>query len=840
MVEIIRYFMKRNLCVCLAALFAVVALQARQMSKEELLKALQENPYRAAAGHNSYEAPEYKDTRAPRGYKPVYVSHYSRHGSRYQGDGKSFERVLPIMDALSKDSLLTSEGDSLRRELHLMYEAHDDNGGLLTMKGSSEQRAIAERLHQRVPKLFKQKMALKVSCVSTPAQRCLQSMANFATSVKGCSPRVEVAYNTGSAKLLHYLAPRVSPEDRAFVHSQYVPLQDSLLNVSSAPSTAASRLFIDTQKASSYYQDRGEAKFIYELFVAAQGAGCLDIKVNPLRFFTTEELYEFLEIRNLYFCANYGPLSPTMGMRSKAVIPLLRGIVLEADAALAGNGHCADFRFGHDGGMGPLLILLGIEGFDKPVNPNNALVQWQAWRYIPMCTNLQMIFYRNRKGDVLVKFLRNEQETLVPALTPVYGVYYRWQDVRRYLLTRTCDYKELPAYYNEYLDRKSSEIAELKKREADGFFFWTDTHYPDNAGNTAAVLGYLQEKIGPTKLFFGGDVALNADRLAPGVSANSSSWMQVCQYGQFFPIRGNHDFMSSTAMTVTSPETMNNHEVCRYLASFTSPSAVYNPNDALANYYYIDNGKAKIRYVVFDSTDSVSDGRVIYGISDKQRQWMFDRIYADLPKGWSVMFLSHVPFAKDHTTQPQLLKVGESISQLSRDRNVLLSVCGHRHSDVESGIGTVFQVLTAADCLVDMAKIQTPYSVRLPKKEKGTVNEQTIDYVSISEDHTKVTIKRIGDGHDRIFNVKPILCSVGESLTLKSGLSGPLNWFAYDAEGNNVIPAGDGWYRLFKTSCTGLTISSEGVVTPLSSVVSIVVATDQSGTKEYFMVKPQQ
>lgn len=841
MVEIVAWhFMKRILCLCLAALLAVVALQARQMSKEELLQALQQNPYRAAAGHNSYEAPEYKDTRAPRGYRPVYVSHYGRHGSRYQGDGKSFEKVLPIMDVLAKDSLLTATGDSLRIELHLMYEAHDDNGGLLTMKGGREQREIAERLYQRVPKVFKQKESTKVSCVSTQAQRCLQSMANFATSVKGCSPRVDVTYDTGAAKLLHYLSPRVSAEDRTFVRSQYEPLQDSLLNISSAPSTAAARLFVDTQKARSYFRNKSEAEFIYELFEAAQGAGCLDIKVNPLRFFTIEELYDFLQIRNLYFCANYGPLASTREMRSKAVIPLLRGIVLEADAALAGNGHCADLRFGHDGGMGPLLTLLGIEGFDKPVDPRNSLEQWQAWRYIPMCTNLQMIFYRNRKGDVLVKFLRNEQETHVPALTPVQSVYYRWQDVRRHILNQTGDYKELPAYYNEYLDGKASEIAELKKNESDAFFFWTDTHYPDNAGNTAAVLEYLQEKIGPTKLFFGGDVALNADRLDPGVSANSSSWMQMCQYGQFFPIRGNHDFMSSTAITVASPETMNNHEVRRYLASFTSPEVVYNPDDALANYYYIDNRKAKIRYVVFDSTDSVKDERVIYGMSDKQRKWIFDGIYAGLPKGWSVMFLSHVPFAKDHVTQPQLLEVGENILQLSRDRNVLLSVCGHRHSDVESGIGTVFQVITAADCLVDMAKIVTPYSVSLPKKEKGTVNEQTIDYVSISKDHTKVTIKRIGYGHDRIFNVKPIFCPVGENLTLKSGLNGPLKWFAYDAEGNSVIPSGDGWHRLFETSCIGLTVSSEGVVTSLSPVPGIVVATDQSGVKEYFMVKSRQ
>ena len=832
--------MLRFLGVCLTIFLSVIASQARQMSREELLQALQQNPYRAAAGHNAYESPEYNDTPAPRGFKPVYVSHYSRHGSRYQGSRKAFEKVLPVMDALAKDLLLTPSGDSLRRELYLMYEAHDDKSALLTMKGSREQKEIAERLCQRVPKVFRQRNRVHVACVSTSAQRCLQSMANFATSVKGYSPRMEVTYETGSEKLLHYLAPRVKEDERVFVRSQYEPLQDSLLNISAAPASAASRFFVDTQKARSYYRDRSEAEFIYELYEAAQGASCLDIKVDPLRFFTAEELYDFLEIRNLYFCANYGPLAPTKEMRSNSVIPLLRGIVLEADAALAGNGHCADLRFGHDGGMGPLLTLMGIEGFDKPVDPRKSLIQWQAWRYIPMCTNLQMIFYRSRKGDVLVKFLRNELEVHIPALVPVQGVYYRWPEVRRHMLKQTGDYKELPAYYNEYLDGKVSEIKDLKKYEADGFFFWTDTHYPDNACNTAAVLEYLQNEIGPTKLFFGGDAALNADRLSPGVSANSSSWMQVCQHGRFFPIRGNHDFVSSTSQAVTSPEIMNNHEVHGYLSSFTSPEAVYNPEEAVANYYYVDNEKAKVRYVVFDSTDSVVDGRVSYGISDRQRQWLFDGIYNDLPKDWSVMFLSHVPFAKDHTKVPALLKVGESISDLSKERNVLLAVCGHRHSDVESGIGSVFQVITAADCLVDMAKIVSPYSVRLPEKEGGTVNEQTIDYVSISKDHTKVTIKRIGFGHDRIFNVEPVVCRVGESVELRSGLNGPLKWFAYDAEGNSVIPSGDGWHRLFKTSCTGVTVSTRGVVTVLSSVACIVVATDASGTKEYFMITSEE
>ena len=47
-----------------------------------------------------------------------------------------------------------------------------------------------------------------------------------------------------------------------------------------------------------------------------------------------------------------------------------------------------------------------------------------------MASNLQIIFYRNKKGDVLVKFLYQEKERLLRGLEPVTGPYYRWEDVK--------------------------------------------------------------------------------------------------------------------------------------------------------------------------------------------------------------------------------------------------------------------------------------------------------------------------------------------------------------------------------------------------------------------------
>ena len=800
------------------------------MTREEVLQALRDDHHRAAAGHCPYEVPQVYDSRAPKGFKPVYVSHYGRHGSRFQGSRQSFEKVLPVLDSLYGCHLLTGTGDSLRYELHQMYEAHEDKDALLTRKGGREQSGVAQRLCDRVPGLFRQKDAREVSVLSTSAVRCLQSMAYFTASVKGFSSDVDVVYNTGLARNLHYLAPRYTKDDKEFVISRFVPLQDSLLAVAPGAASAAERFFKDPDNLR--VPGRTLNRFVYELYEAAQGAGCLDIDVDPLRFFSPEELFDFLEIRNLYFCAHYGPLAPTKDLRSKYVIPLLRGIIKDADAALAGNGRCADFRFGHDGGLGPLLMLVGVEGFDREVDPGRSLLQWQAWKYIPMCSNFQMIFYRNNAGQVLVKFLRNENEVMIPQLQAAEGVYYRWQDVRRYLLVRTGDYSPLPDYYAGYLDAKAEEIKELKRDEADGFFFWTDSHFPDNAGNVAAVLEYLQGKIGAHKLFNGGDVAKNAETLEDGMTANTSALLQAGLYGTLFPVRGNHDFTSTTSRAVSDPETMGNLEVARYLSSFRSPVSVTDQRPH-TNYFYVDSPEGRIRYIVFDSTDSVSDARIRYGISDGQMDWIMRQAVATVPKGWSIMFLSHVPFAPDHTDHPSLIEAGK---KMSRTGNVLLGICGHRHTDMESGIGSVFQVLTAADCLEDVGRTATPYSRPLPKKKAGTVSEQTVDYVSISRRHDKVTMKRIGWGYDRIFNIRPVFAKVGQTTGLEASRSGRARWYVFDAQGNSVGKYDGNGMRNYVTSHRNASVSDDGLIECKAPGNVIAVALYDDGTKEYFMV----
>ena len=52
-----------------------------------------------------------------------------------------------------------------------------------------------------------------------------------------------------------------------------------------------------------------------------------------------------------------------------------------------------------------------------------------------MGANIQLLFYRNAIGDVLVKILHNERESSV-LLPTEHFPYYRWEDLRQYLIDR--------------------------------------------------------------------------------------------------------------------------------------------------------------------------------------------------------------------------------------------------------------------------------------------------------------------------------------------------------------------------------------------------------------------
>ena len=136
------------------------------------------------------------------------------------------------------------------------------------------------------------------------------------------------------------------------------------------------------------------------------------------------------------------------------MIPILQDIIKKADAAIDGSSdRVADLRFGHDTCIGPLTVLMGINGADKdPEDPNEVKYYYQNWETCK-ASNIQLIFYAPKKAlnsklsslnsklsslnsnDILVKCLLNGLEATLPLPVDNYP-YYKWSDFKKFYMER--------------------------------------------------------------------------------------------------------------------------------------------------------------------------------------------------------------------------------------------------------------------------------------------------------------------------------------------------------------------------------------------------------------------
>lgn len=702
----------------------------RKMTERGLFDAIRENPYRAGGGLHIYEVPRIEDTPAPKGYKPFYISHLSRHGSRTQTGMKPF-KCLAILDSLQAIGLLTASGDSLLYELHQIEGIHKGNTGMLTDVGKLEQSGVGYRLAHRYPDVFRQKESGVVACSSTEVPRCRMSMEAFSTALKSEFPMADLHCSVGlNLDNLDY------PQDKALIpHSQVLSeissSQKKFLAYMPQPDSLMLRILVDPDGFATQMGTKLN-EFFFKVFDAASGAQCLGESIDPLRFFTTDELYNFWRVVNIGFSYKYGTASSYRTKRTPSANKMIRLIIRDADAAIAGGNHCADLRFAHDGNLAPLLNSLGVEGFDRDTPDDSTFLYWQSWKHMCMCSNLQMIFYRNKGGEVLVKLLRNERETYIPALVPVQGPYYRWKDLRRYMLYKSGDIRSLPVGSKAYLQEKAALISELQKSESDGFWFITDMHFPDNCGLAAPALEYIQSICAERKLFFGGDMIASVHDMKEGLLPQNSAFMQIKGVSELFLLRGNHDITTHTGKKPWPLETLPQNETVEWFRSMSSPGAVYG-NDGL--YYYVDNPSSRIRYVAFESTDSVKDGKIKYGTSPKQLDWIQKEAVESLPKGWKLLFLSHMPLYAGYKGGKVMEGARNIVEKASSKCGVLMVLSGHRHTDLETRIGSILQVVSQCDGFVD----------------DSILGGSSFDYVSISRDRSKITMVRVGRGENRHF-----------------------------------------------------------------------------------------
>lgn len=408
-------------------------IDARSLeSAPDARTAIKEKPQRAAGVYYAYPgAADNYGSEAPKGYKPFYISHYGRHGSRYLISDNDYRRVMDVLERADKAGALTDKGKQLRCRLDTIWEEAYGRGGELSPLGYRQHRAIATRMGKAYPQVFAPNA--QMSAVSTVIMRCAHSMFAFTDALKSLYPQLRIPMESSERHMnyMNYHSPESAPysSHKGPYYQDYKRFRAKNTN----PDRLTGIIFSD-----SAYVNRWVDKedFMWDLYWVAADLQNMETDIELLTLFSTEELYDLWQTSNFNFFARNSSYAPADGMFTANAANLLNNIIEGADKAIAGGTHGATLRFGHDGNIIPLAALMKLENcYSDIVEPGDLASEYADFDVCPMGANLQLVFFRNDKNpdDILVRIYLNEHDRAIDGLTPAMPGYYRWNELRPFL-----------------------------------------------------------------------------------------------------------------------------------------------------------------------------------------------------------------------------------------------------------------------------------------------------------------------------------------------------------------------------------------------------------------------
>ena len=414
----------------LVLLFVAVSLCAQTVSPLDELKA---DPRKAYGTDYPYSFEKVKLTKAPKGYKPFYISHYGRHGSRYYWSDRLYYELDSLLTKAHQKQLLTAEGEAFYNKFMASKEELKTGISELTQLGWEQHQFIARTMYNNFPQVFKK--GGNVLAISSLSGRCVLSMSAFCQELVQCNPKIEIREQS-SRFTLDGVVPtdRQNPVKHRFprVTPRYEKNKDRFKYEDNLRDKIIPRVFTSTEGLPGNLHHIGSN--LINLYTSLPSIGHEGMMGNII---TDQEIVDQWENSNL------GSYSWVFGPQND-MIPVLQDIIRKADAAINGTSdHIADLRFGHDTCLGPLTVLMGLNGADKdPEDPYEVKNTYQNW-LTGKASNVQLIFYRKGKSssDILVKCLLNGREVRLPVPTDNYP-YYRWSDFRQFYTARCQSVKD--------------------------------------------------------------------------------------------------------------------------------------------------------------------------------------------------------------------------------------------------------------------------------------------------------------------------------------------------------------------------------------------------------------
>ncbi len=399
-----------------------------------------------------YHTQQLTYTKAPDGYKAVFINYTGRHGARFQTSAQKDLLVADVMQRANKEDALTGKGKLIYKYIQLLEDIERNNYGNITKLGEQEQHDIATRMYQGNQGVFTNG---KLLVEMTEKLRTQQSAKAFLSGLPGydSSAVQSVIFPAASDSILRFYD--LSEAYKTYLSGKVIRNhKDSLMNdkrTGEAAGEVCKNLFakafiskLDKGAINSVSKDKKQP--------VSEAAFCLALyDVYASMFSTTEELQgqnkealadigkAFPKQSLLWFdmitsASDFyekGPADNHNGIQVFIAAPLLRDMIYTTDSAIQFKKYNAVLRFTHAEAISPLAALLRIPAASKTSQSVFTFAKsWQASEVIPMSANVQWILYSNGK-NYLLKVLLNEKEVALPVITQSYP-YYNWNDVEAY------------------------------------------------------------------------------------------------------------------------------------------------------------------------------------------------------------------------------------------------------------------------------------------------------------------------------------------------------------------------------------------------------------------------
>ena len=402
---------------------------------------LAQDRYQMGSNYYAYPTPKVKYTEAPAGYKPFYLSHYGRHGSRFHQPADHYHFLYNTLAKADSASKLTELGKSLLERAKYLDEYAAPHAGNLTLLGVQQHQGIAKRMVKNFPEIFAKNA--HIEAYASTSVRCVVSMAAFLEELRAQKPELKIHQESNK-----YLMAYISPLDFGKIISESNTPAWQKENEKLYSHVNPSRMMKAIFKDSAYVQkniDAGDLfSKIYEIGNSLQGSP--EIKFNFDDLWTDEDLTARWHAQNAWWYSVLGnhPFAQKQGLENAR--PLLKNFLDVADKVITTGTPSVTLRFGHDTVIFPFAVLLQMENGTlntgiETADMENLHKVWRDYEITPMAANTQFVFYKSSKKDspILVKVLHNEIEQKLPVTCDSTTVkncpaapYYRWEDFREF------------------------------------------------------------------------------------------------------------------------------------------------------------------------------------------------------------------------------------------------------------------------------------------------------------------------------------------------------------------------------------------------------------------------